>query len=230
MRGMTAVPGWVRVLGAGKRVSFAAFGRDAGQKPGAPSSALGGMGVVPGWVRVLGVGRRVSFAAFGHDAGQKPGAPSLAASGGMGAVPGWIRVLGAGKCVSFAAFGRDAGQKPGAPLPASRNGSKGRRHSIGRKNKWQRTFGSLPAISGESVKGGYPLSQSATTESELAAARRPRRAREFRFPSQERLGVGSPDPSPSCSGVSVRLSPHFGNPARSAGRSARGACPFSLCQ
>ena len=27
------------------------------------------------------------------------------------------------------------------------------------KNKWQRTGGSLPAISGESVKGGYPLSQ-----------------------------------------------------------------------
>ena len=49
------------------------------------------------------------------------------------------------------------------------------------------------------------------------------RTREFRFPSQERLGVGSPDPSPSRSGVSVRLSPHFGRPARSAGRFGRGA-------
>ena len=28
------------------------------------------------------------------------------------------------------------------------------------KNKWQRTSGSLPAISGESVKGSYPLSHS----------------------------------------------------------------------
>ena len=28
-----------------------------------------------------------------------------------------------------------------------------------KKNKWRRTGGSLPAISGESVKGGYPLSQ-----------------------------------------------------------------------
>ena len=33
----------------------------------------------------------------------------------------------------------------------------------GGKNKWQRTGGSLPAISGESVKGGAPLSQSTTT-------------------------------------------------------------------
>ena len=31
------------------------------------------------------------------------------------------------------------------------------------KNKWPRTEGSLPAISGESVKAGYPLSQSTTT-------------------------------------------------------------------
>ena len=31
------------------------------------------------------------------------------------------------------------------------------------KKQWQRTSGSLPAISGESVKGGYPLSQSVTT-------------------------------------------------------------------
>ena len=103
---------------------------------------------------------------------------------------------------------------------------KGRRTAEPARNKWRRTEGSPPAVSGESVKGGYPLSQSVTTESELAAARR-RRARELRFPSQEGLGVGSPDPSPSCSGVSVRLSPHFGNPARSAGRSADGACPSS---
>ena len=38
--------------------------------------------------------------------------------------------------------------------------------------------------------------------------------REFRFPSQERLGVGFPDPIPSRSGVSVRLLPHSGSPAR----------------
>ena len=68
------------------------------------------------------------------------------------------------------------------------------------------------------LRDGYPLSQSTTTESELAAVRR-RCTRELRFPSQERLGVGSPDPNPSCSGISVRLAPHFGSPARSAGRS-----------
>ena len=72
---------------------------------------------------------------------------------------------------------------------------------------------------------GLPPFTISNAESELAAARRQRRAREFRFPSQERLGVGSPDPNPSRSGVSVRLSPHFGNPAQSAGRFVRGAHP-----
>ena len=76
-----------------------------------------------------------------------------------------------------------------------------------------------PRDRGESVKGGLPppFHKKGNDQSELAAARR-RRAREFRFPSQERLGVGSPDPSPPCSGLSVRLSPHFGRPVRSAGR------------
>ena len=53
-----------------------------------------------------------------------------------------------------------------------------------------------------------------------------RRTREFRFPSQERLGVGSPDPNHSRSGVSVRLSPHFGSP--SYGRRSRVPRPQPL--
>ena len=75
---------------------------------------------------------------------------------------------------------------------------------------------------GGKCERGLPPFTISNDESELAAARR-RRARELRLPSQERLGVGFPDPSPSRSGVSVRLSPHFGNPAQSAGRSAGGA-------
>ena len=63
-----------------------------------------------------------------------------------------------------------------------------------------------------------PLSQEGNDQSELATARR-RRARKFRFPSQERPGVGFPDPNPSCSGVSVRLAPHFGSPSYGAARS-----------
>ena len=55
---------------------------------------------------------------------------------------------------------------------------------------------SLPAISGESVKGGYPLSQDGNDQSELAAARR-RRAREFRLPARSagRIPDGAPTPS-----------------------------------
>ena len=52
---------------------------------------------------------------------------------------------------------------------------------------------SLPAISGESVKGGYPLSQDGNDQSELAAARR-RRAREFRLPA--RSAGRTPDGAP----------------------------------
>ena len=80
---------------------------------------------------------------------------------------------------------------------------------------------------GGKCERGLPPFTINNDQSELAAARRQRRAREFRFPSQEGLGVGSPDPSPSCSGVSVRLSPHFGNPARSAGRPSDGAAKLS---
>ena len=67
---------------------------------------------------------------------------------------------------------------------------------------------------GGKCERGLPPLTIRNDQSELAAAPRQRRAREFRFPSQERLGVGSPDPSPSRSGVSVRLSPHFGSPSQ----------------
>ncbi len=64
----------------------------------------------------------------------------------------------------------------------------------------QRTC-SLPARPGGKCERGAtaPLSQEGNYESELAGARR-RRARKLRLPSQERLGVGFPDPNPSCSG------------------------------
>ena len=77
----------------------------------------------------------------------------------------------------------------------------------------QRTC-SLPARPGGKCERGAtaPLSQEGNYESELAGARR-RRARKLRLPSQERLGVG----------VSVRLLPHFGSAARSAGRFQDGA-------
>ena len=50
-------------------------------------------------------------------------------------------------------------------VPARALGEPSGRRSISERenNKWQRTSGSLPAISGESVKGGNPLSQSITT-------------------------------------------------------------------
>ena len=51
------------------------------------------------------------------------------------------------------------------------------------KHSWQRTSGSLPAISGESVKGEPPFHKKVTTNRNLAAARR-RRAREFRLPTR----------------------------------------------
>ena len=52
------------------------------------------------------------------------------------------------------------GRRYAGPQPSHQN----RRRTADRaKNKWQRTSGSLRAISGESVKGGYPLSQSVTT-------------------------------------------------------------------
>ena len=128
------------------------------------------------------------------------------------------------------AFGPLCRPEVGVPLPAAPPSVSGRPvRSV--YLTAQKTNGSelrsLPACSGESVKGGkLPLSQENNDQSELAAARR-RRARKFRFPSQEGLGVGSPDPNPSCSGLSVRLSPHFGRPARSAGRIPDGArrCP-----
>ena len=78
-----------------------------------------------------------------------------------------------------------------------------------------------PPDRGESVKGGTPPFTIKNDQSELAEVRL-RRTREFRFPSQERLGVGFPDPSPSRSGVSVRLSPHFGNRREAPGGSRKG--------
>ena len=93
------------------------------------------------------------------------------------------------------------------------------------KNKWQRTFGSLPAISGESVKGGYPLSPSERGESRAQT------------PERKRLGPGAtPTPVASDSAISndqselaaarrQRRAREFRLPARSAGRFGRGACP-----
>ena len=101
-----AVPGWVRVMSVGSR-SFAACGRDAGLKTGAPAVArhpavpTGGLAfpslratlrrregeamsvfAVPGWVRVVSGASRGSFAACGRDAGLKTGVPFPAASWG----------------------------------------------------------------------------------------------------------------------------------------------------
>ena len=81
------------------------------------------------------------------------------------------------------------------PQPSHQN----RRRTADRAtNEWQRTSGSLRAISGESVKGGDPLSQDGKDQSELAAARR-RRAREFRLPARSAGAVrkgGSPPTQP----------------------------------
>ena len=80
------------------------------------------------------------------------------------------------------------------------------------KNNWQRTLFAASDFGGKCERG-YPLSQSNNDKSELAEVRASARG-SFDFPSQERLEVGSPDPSPSRSGVSVRLSPHSGSPSQ----------------
>ena len=96
------------------------------------------------------------------------------------------------------------------------------RISNGGRNKRQRTSGSLPAISGESVKGGYPLSPSERGESRAQT------------PERKRLGSGLPRPQLLLTRQSTttnRNSPprasgaqgSFDWLARSAGRFGRGA-------
>ena len=67
-----------------------------------------------------------------------------------------------------------------------------------------------PRDRGESVKGGTP--PFTKRKQRIGTCRRaPQARKEVSFPSQERLGVGFPDPSHSRSRVSVRLSPHSGS-------------------
>ncbi len=73
--------------------------------------------------------------------------------------------------------------------------------------------GAPPARSGGKCERGNSPFHKTTTTNRNSPPRAFGRARELRFPSQERLGVGSPDPSRSCSGVSARLSPHSGSPS-----------------
>ena len=111
-----------------------------GAIPAGDGAAVRGQGVMPGGSPALRGAER-SEASLSH--GAIP-AGDGAAVRGQGVMPGGSPAL---RVVSVLA---GISLKGGA-LPSTR------------KNKWQRTFGSLPAISGESVKGGYPLSQSVTT-------------------------------------------------------------------
>ena len=149
---------------------------------------------VPGWVRVVSRGSRGSFAADGRDAGLKTGVPLPAArSAGRsldGAPPqsnltdptyptpwlhreNWRRFFVTGLLWSGA-----------MPTAEKANGSE---------------LCSLPAISGESVKGGTPLSQSMMTNRNL-----PPRAdgAQGSFDSRARSGweSGPPTPTPPAPG------------------------------
>ena len=84
-----------------------------------------------------------------------------------------------------------------------------------------------PRDRGESVKGGHPPFHKKTTPNRNS----PKRAEGVQGSCDsraKRLGAGSPDPS--CSGVSVRLSPHFGSAARSAPLRPLGRCSVFIFQ
>ena len=154
--------------------------RSAGLRPACRLKPAFQAGVPP-WLRVLRRGRAV-FSGWGYDVRSaercacrsETGVPSRRATVAPGCYAeggavfsGWgcaVRSAERCACRSEGPTGRTAQRsKPGAAM--------GLVSLNERKTKWQRTSGSLPAISGESVKGGYPLSQKGNDKSELAEAR-----------------------------------------------------------
>ena len=148
-RSETGAP-WGGVVGAGF-----ALPRDAGRRPAllgrrcwggfrAPARCRSETGAPRGGV--VGAGFALT-----RDAGRRPALLGRRRWGGFRA-PARCRSETGAPCVVGAGFAlpRDAGLKtgaPGRPCDSTRTSERA-------KNKWQRTSGSLPAISGECVKGG----------------------------------------------------------------------------